>query len=196
MADPTLAARSAFTDLKSTAHDNLSIEVRDDLTIVSLAAGRGKSEALRAAMRDAYGVNLPDTPERVEGSGGVSVIWHGPEQWFVIAERGTGGRDLENELKPIAGSHAAIVDQGDGRAVVRVSGAHVRDVLAKGIGLDLHPKAFKPNGVAITHASHIGIVLWQADTSPAYEIAMFRSFADSFARWLTHSAAEFTGHGS
>lgn len=194
MADPTLAARSAFTDLKSTAHESFSVEVRDDLSIVSIAAGRGKSDALRAAMREAYGVTLPDTPLRVEGSRGVSVIWYGPEQWFVIAERGREGRDLEAELTPVAGAHAAIVDQGDGRAVVRLSGSHVRDVLAKGMGLDLHPKAFKPNGVAITQASHIGVVLWQADAAPVYEIAMFRSFADSFARWLTHSAAEFTGH--
>lgn len=194
MSDLTLAARSAFADLSAIAHDRFSAEVLDDYSMVSIAAGRGKGDALRSAMRETFGIALPDTPRRVEGSGGLSVIWHGPDQWVAMARRGAGLRDLEAELRPVIGELAALVDQGDGRAVVRVSGSHVRDVLAKGLGVDLHPRSFAANGVAITQASHIGIILWQTGTPPVYEIAMFRSYADSFARWLTHSAAEFVGH--
>jgi heterotetrameric sarcosine oxidase gamma subunit len=193
VADLSLAARSAFSELSNITHDSFSANVRDDLAMVSIAAGKGKAAAVRDAMRAAYGLELPDTPRRVEGKD-ISIIWHGTDQWIAIAERGAAERDLEAELTPVLAGIAAIVDQGDGRAVVRVSGAHVRDVLAKGLGIDLHPRAFAENGVAITHASHIGIVLWQTSPAPVYEIAMFRSFADSFARWLTHSAAEFIGH--
>ena len=86
---------------------------------------------------------------------------------------------------------SSIVDQSDARAVVRISGSRARDVLAKGVPIDLHPRAFKANNVAITHASHIGIIFWQIDDAPTYEIAMFRSFADSFAHWLIELSAEF-----
>lgn len=193
MANPLLAAKSAFLGVQGLKHAALTIEDRNDLTIASITAAKGKSAEVKAAIETAYGVALPSTPERVTGNG-IAFIWHGPEQWLAIADRGAGGRDLEVELKPLLGGVAAIVDQSDGRAVVRVSGTHVRDVLAKGVSLDLHPSVFKANGVAISHAAHIGIVIWQTDAAPVYEIAMFRSFADSFMTWLTHSAAEYTGH--
>ena len=40
-------------------------------------------------------------------------------------------------------------DQSDSRLVLRLSGPRVRDVLAKGVPVDLHPKAFKPGDVAM-----------------------------------------------
>lgn len=193
MANPALAAKSAFLGVQSLKHPALTIEDRNDLTIASITCAKGKSADVKAAIQTAYGVALPSTPERVAGNG-IAFIWHGPDQWMAIADRGTGARDLEIELKPLLSGVAAVVDQSDGRAVVRVSGTHVRDVLAKGVSIDLHPSQFKPNSVAITHAAHIGIIIWQTDAAPVYEIAMFRSFADSFMTWLTHSAAEYTGH--
>ncbi|NOT70962.1 MAG: hypothetical protein HOP09_06645 [Hyphomicrobium sp.] len=191
MADQALAAQSAFSELKPVQSAALSIEVRDGLTIASIAAGKGKAADVRAVMQKAFGIDLPDRPLRVEG-GGISVIWHGPDQWLAIAPRGAGDRDLESELAALLDGIAAVTDQSDGRAVVRLSGSCVRDVLAKGVPVDLHASAFASNGVAITHASHIGIVLWQIDETPTFEIALFRSFADSFAHWLAHASVEFT----
>jgi sarcosine oxidase subunit gamma len=111
---------------------------------------------------------------------------------MAIAERG-GSRDLEIELKKLLGDIANVVDHSDGRVVVRISGPRARDVLVKGIPIDLHPRAFKANDVAITHVSHIGVILWQLDDQPTYELALFRSYADSFVHWLADSAAEFEG---
>ena len=192
MANPTLAAKSAFLGVQSLKHPAFTIEDLSSLTIASITSAKGKSAEVKAAIQTAYGVALPDTPLRVTGNG-IAFIWHGPDQWMAIADRGTNNRDIEVELKPVLEGKAAVVDQGDGRAVVRVSGTHVRGVLAKGFAIDLHPSAFKTNSVAITHAAHIGCIIWQIDAAPTYEIAMFRSFADSFMDWLTHSAAEFTG---
>ncbi len=193
MANSILAAQSAFTDLKTAKDAAITIEVLDDLTLASIASAKGKASEVKAAIQAAFGVTLPVAPERVTGNG-IAFIWHGPDQWLAIANRGNAMRDLEVELKAVLAGLAAVVDQSDGRAVLRVSGPRVRDVLAKGVAIDLDPRAFKSNGVAITQASHIGIVLWQVSDAPAFEIAMFRSFADSFATWLTHSAAEYLGH--
>jgi len=33
--------------------------------------------------------------------------------------------------------------------------------------------------------------LWQSDTAPTYDFAVFRSFAASFCEWLLDAAAEF-----
>ena len=52
-------------------------------------------------------------------------------------------------LAPLA-AHAAIVDQSHGRTILRVTGPKVRDALAKGVPVDLHPRAFTDG----THRRH------------------------------------------
>ena len=87
--------------------------------------------------------------------------------------------------------HVVRSDQSDGRALMRLSGSRVRDLLAKGCPIDLHPRAFKGGDVALTTISHIGVHLWQVDDAPTYDLALMRSMAESFWSWLDASAAEF-----
>lgn len=187
MAD--LTPTSAFSHWRPIASAGLTAVPREDLTMASLAASRGQTDALAAILRDAYGLVLPQRPGRAEGRG-IAVVWTGPDRWLAMAEN-TGNRDLERELKPLLAGLASVVDQSDGRVVVRLSGARARDVLAKGVPIDLHPRAFRPGDAAVTHASHIGIILWQRDAHPTYELALPRSYAESFTHWLDASAAEF-----
>lgn len=188
MADQ-LTPTSAFHDWHPPAAPGLTITRRETLTLASFAAIRGKEDALREAVSSGFGVELPASTSRVTGVG-TAFVWAGPDQWLALAER-EGGRDLETELKEQLAGIASVVDQSDARVVVRIAGPRARDVLAKGVPLDLHPRAFKPGDVAITHASHIGVILWQVDDQPTYEVALFRSYADSFAHWLFESAAEY-----
>lgn len=187
MANATLAEHSAFADIKSTLVQDLTISARDNLTLASLAAAKGKREALAAVIAEKYGVTLPSTPKRVEGNS-IAIVWTGPDQWLAVAERDA-GRDLERELKPLVAGLAAVTDQTDARAVLRISGPRGRDVLATGVPIDLHPRVFAPGSAAITHASHIGVILWQLDAVPTYELAVFRSFAHSLAEWLEAAVA-------
>jgi sarcosine oxidase subunit gamma len=186
VASQILAERSAFADAKGTVSKELTIGVRDGLTLASFAAAKGKRAALAAAVQDRYGLTLPSTPARVENSG-IAILWSGPDQWVAAARRAD-GRDLERELKPLLAGLASVVDQSDARAILRISGPRSREVLAKGVPIDLHARVFGPGDVAITHASHIGIMLWQLDAAPTYELAVFRSYAQSLADWLEASA--------
>jgi sarcosine oxidase subunit gamma len=72
-----------------------------------------------------------------------------------------------------------------------VSGPRARDVLAKGLPIDLDPRAFPLGSAATSAISHMGVQLWQLDDTRSYDIAIFRSLTESFWRWLTASAAEF-----
>lgn len=190
MADQMLSARPALAALVDIP-GQVTARVRSDLSLVHVAARRGQGEALRAAVESAYSLRLPDKPRLVAGKS-LFVAWAGPDQWLAMAENPE-GRDLERELRQALQGLASVADQTDGRAVVEIAGPRARDVLAKGVPIDLHPRVFEPGHVAITHASHIGIILWQADAAPTYALAMFRSFADSFAHWLAESAEEYGG---
>ena len=96
-------------------------------------------------------------------------------------------RDLAQRLQ----GFASISDQHGGRTVLRLSGPRAREVLAKGLPIDLHPRAFGPGSAATSTISLMGVQLWQVDEAPSYDIALFRSVSESFWRWLTSSAAEF-----
>jgi sarcosine oxidase subunit gamma len=66
----------------------------------------------------------------------------------------------------------------------------VREVLAKGVPLDLHPKVFKPGDVATTLVAYIGVQLDMLDDA-TFQLTTPRSTAGSFWSWLSASAAEF-----
>jgi sarcosine oxidase subunit gamma len=86
---------------------------------------------------------------------------------------------------------ASIADQSDGRVVLRLSGDRARDVLAKGIPVDLHPRGFRTGDVASTVVAHIGVQIQQLDDRPTFQLIALRSFAGSLWSWLAKSAAEF-----
>ena len=83
-----------------------------------------------------------------------------------------------------------MTDQSDARLVLQLSGARVRDVLAKGVPLDLHPKVFKVGDVATTLVAYIGVQIDRLDED-TWQLTAPRSMAGSFWSWLSASAAEF-----
>jgi sarcosine oxidase subunit gamma len=95
------------------------------------------------------------------------------------------------DLSERLGHAASVSDQSDARAILRLSGPRARDALAKGLAVDLHPKAFGPGDAAQSVIALIGAHLWQIDDAPTYEIAVFRSYAGSFAEFIAASAAEY-----
>src|SRR5262249_52978308 len=96
-------------------------------------------------------------------------------------------RDLKAKLESLA----SVSDQSGGRTGLRIGGSRARDVLTKGLPIDLHPRAFPLGSAATSAISPIGVQLWQGDHTRSYDLALFRSLTESFWRWLTASAAEF-----
>jgi sarcosine oxidase subunit gamma len=165
----------------------LLIEERTDLSFASVIAKRGKRDQLVSAVETAYGVALPKGPRRVT-KGSVTFAGTGPDQWIASAE-GAEAQNFATRVRGRIGLFAAVSDQTDARLVLRLSGPKVRDVLAKGVPLDLHPKVFKPGDVATTLVAYIGVQIDRIDET--FQLTAPRSMAGSFWSWLSASAAEF-----
>ena len=167
----------------------VTISERIGLGLATVAARKGQARSLQDRVREAYGVDLPQTSRVVVGRD-VSFVGYGPGQWLAVSETLASealARDLAERLKGLA----SISDQSSGRTVIRVSGPRARDVLAKGLPIDLDPRAFPLGSAATSTISLMGVQLWQADDTRSYDIAVFRSLSESFWRWLAASAAEF-----
>jgi len=167
----------------------LWIEERADIALASVIARGGKRNALVSAVETTYGVTLPAGPRRAT-RGAVTFSGTGPDQWIASAEAPEAA-NFAPRLRARIGLFAAVSDQSDARLVLRLSGPRVRDVLAKGVPVDLHPKVFKTGDVATTLVAYIGAQVDMLDDAPVYQLTVPRSMAGSFWSWLTASAAEF-----
>lgn len=157
--------------------------------LATLIAVPGEAAALSQAVEGRLGIALPTTPKIVPGASH-DAIWSGPDQWLLRAA----ARDGFGSLMEAFSAQAAVSDQSDARAALRLSGPHVRDVLAKGVMLDLHHAAFAVGDTALTSIAHIGVHLWRLADGPdgsVFEIMVARSMVGSFWSWFAASAAEF-----
>ena len=196
MSDRTLHPLSALSGIavpgrygRGEGEPSLVITELTGLGLATVACRKGQAAALSAAVRNAYGVDLPASSRVAQGAA-VRFIGYGPGQWLAVSEA-LANEALASELAAKLQGLASVSDQSGGRTVLRVSGNRARDVLAKGLPLDLDPRAFPLGSAATSAISHIGVQLWQADDTRSYDIAIFRSLSESFWRWLTASAAEF-----
>lgn len=197
MAEFALTPRTAFEGLAvpgrygiaAGAEPQVIVTERRNFRVMQLSAFHRKAEEMAKAVRDAAGLEQPNGPKRTAADG-LTLIGIAPSQWLAIAE-GQQGRALLSHLSEAVAGLASIVDQSDAKAILKLSGPRVRDVLAKGCSLDLHWRVFTPQDAATTQIALIPCQLWQLDEAPAFELAVPLSYARSFWSWLTASAAEF-----
>jgi heterotetrameric sarcosine oxidase gamma subunit len=184
--------RSALSGIATPGHigragaTGITIVERTDIAFANVIAKRDKRAALVSAVDTAFGVALPNGPRRASKNG-VTFAGTGPGQWIASAE---GADGLAAKLRSRLGPFAMVTDQSDARLVLHLSGLCVRDVLAKGVPIDLHPKAFKAGDVATTLVAYIGVQIDRLD-EVIWQLTAPRSMAGSFWSWLSASAAEF-----
>jgi sarcosine oxidase subunit gamma len=192
-----LRAQTAFGEplaqLTIAGDAGVCVHERTDYALAIVLARRGQAEAL-ANRVSVWGIALPERP--VRGThGALAFLGLGPGRWLATLDDGAasphGSYAWAKSLARDLAGHASVSDQTDGYAVLQIGGPKARALLAKGTTVDLHPRAFRAGDVAVTQIAHIGVMLWQLDDQPTYEIAAFRSFAGSLWHWLAGSAAEF-----
>ncbi len=151
--------------------------------------GHFEDEVFTAAVLSETGSAPPLKPNTVHASGGIEVLWLGPDEWLVVGPDGSEvGKRLGEALKD---THAAATEVSESRTLIALSGPHARDVLAKGCALDLHPSKFAAGQCAQSTLGHIHIILHQRTNEPEFDIFVHRSFAESLWQWLEDAAAEY-----
>ena len=158
------------------------------VTIASIAARRGMTDALRRKLASTYRIELPAGPVAT-GAGPISLVGIGPDRWLWLDGGATPTKvaTLAETMRDLA----AVADQTDGHRLLRLGGPRLRDLLAKGVDIDVHPTRFTVGSAAAIGVAHIPILLWQIDRESSFEVALPRSYAESFYAWLEESAAEF-----
>ena len=129
----------------------------------SIAPFAGTASRAGAALGK-LGLGWPE-PNRALTTGDAACLWTGRGQAFLV----------NADPKALDGI-AALTDQTDGWAVMRLSGAGSEAALARLVSVDLRPGAFAVGHVARTPVNHMMAIVERTDAD-GFRIFVFRSMA-------------------
>jgi sarcosine oxidase subunit gamma len=159
-------------------------------TIINIR-GNSADPAFTGAVKSITGVDLPTKANTVNEAGDTSILWLGPDEWWVVAAPDRSDALVMGLRQAFQGQHTAVIDVSESRTVITIAGPKARDMLARGISLDLHPRVFSPGQCAQTGMSKINVLLHQVDDKPSYDIYVLKSFSDYLWRWSEQIARDF-----
>ena len=138
-------------------------------------------------------VALPTTPNTWVPTEAGRAVWLGPDEWL-LTSTAEAPDELEARVRaavvPLGGSAADVSAQ---RITLRLTGSRVRDVLARGCAIDLHPRVFGRGRSVQSTLGRAGVVLLAlTDAGDDYLVLVRSSFAGYLADWLLDAALEFT----
>ncbi|HVY98012.1 MAG TPA: sarcosine oxidase subunit gamma family protein [Dongiaceae bacterium] len=153
--------------------------------------GDAGDPAFGAAVKTATGADLPFAANTVSAADDLRILWLGPDEWWVVAPDAKRTELIDRLRRAFSGQHTAVTDVSESRTVITMAGPAAREVLARGVSLDLHPRAFGPGQCAQTGMSKANVLLHQTDNRPSYEIYVLKSFSDYLWRWIGLVAEDF-----
>lgn len=153
-------------------------------SLARLMARKDKANALAAAVKAAFGLDLPP-PGRWTAGAEADAIWTQPGAWLLIGEPAAPGA-LRARIAAATEGLGAAVDQSSGLRVIRVSGEPARAALATSCRLDLHPRAFGPGSAAMTRIAHVACAIRLVDSEPSFDLIV----GSTYARWLIEDLLE------
>jgi sarcosine oxidase subunit gamma len=184
MADPAL--QSVLRPGRGGEPGLVGVKIADrrELSIVQVSVIPGIVDN-RTAIEAVVGTALPASNKSATGRR--TALWVGPGRWFVVEPgRGT----LADELEKAAGGSAAITDLSHSRTVLRVAGPRVRDVIAQGCAVDLHPRVAKAGDCFVTAVARHSALLHVVDAA-TMDVYVYRSFGQDLVEWLLEAAAPY-----
>lgn len=146
-------------------------------------------EAERVAK--ALGGVLPIVPCTAVRLDEVEVLWLGPDEWLLVAP-GVDREALTATVRDAIGSgDGAVTDVSAQRTALQLTGPLVREVLARGCSIDLHPAATPAGSCVQTLLAQTGVILVVREETASDILVLVRaSFAEYLADWLIDACTE------
>lgn len=154
-----------------------SLRLVTEKRLHELAACPGAASALDAVIAGL-------TPRLDDGSYLLNV---GPSRYWLLE---TGHSIVDSGVMAVGGDGLVITDLSHSHTLFQLSGDCVRDVLRKGLPIDLHPAVFPEGSMAVSAIEGIRVALVRNGSQ--YDLLCPRSFTDSMRHWLLDAALEFT----
>ena len=160
---PKLIAKSPLSGIWPVTHGKLTLSELALSRITSVAPLAGQAKVVAKGLK-ALGLGFP-APNRFAEKGGARIVWTGRDQAFLLnAEPALDG--------------AALTDQSDGWAGLRLEGQGVDAALMRLYPIDLRANSFPTGHAARAPLKHMASVLMRVGED-AFEMLVFRSMAQT-----------------
>ena len=130
-----------------------------------------------AAAKKVLGLDLPKVPRTSVSWGDVKALWLSIDQWLILCSRAKAAELVKNLVAEFGNIHSLVVDVSDMRAVLRLEGEGVREVLLKGSSLDLLGDDYAAGTVRRMRYAEIAALLHVVEDT-VFDVYVFRSYAD------------------
>ncbi len=144
---------------------------------------RGDAYRVGGPVSTALGLDLPRTVMGTAVAGGVTAIWLGPDEWWLVTPAGEETAIKSRLDVALFGTPSLVTDVTDYYTAIALEGAKAREMLMKLATIDLHPRAFKAgDAVSANFARAVAVLRQTRDGAgrqgPAFEILIRISMAD------------------
>jgi heterotetrameric sarcosine oxidase gamma subunit len=161
--------------------------------VIEIAALRGATGA-PARLTATLEPRLPACGRIAPRAAGLALAVR-PERWLLLSAPTAPGAAVATWQSAVRGT-AAVVDLSSALTALHLAGAAVREMLARGCRLDLHPGVFAPGAAAATVIAQVAVIV--AALPAAMLLLTPASTAHYFREWLAATGRPFglvTGPG-
>lgn len=174
-----LERRSALANIKPYRSSILAVGEAPGFTLTQIAA---LDRDFEAKLKVAVG-QLPAKVGIVSEHAERRLMRIGPSQFWII------GPETDDIAATLRGQ-CAVTPLSNSRTRIFIEGVPAREILAKVMPLDFHPRVFTPGMFAMTGLHHTPVTVHCVDEN-RFELYAMRTFAMNVWEWLTDAALEF-----
>lgn len=160
------------------------ITLRGDLSDAKMAA----------AVKAATGLAMPKARQIKDGKKG-GVAWMSPDELMLFVPYEAADDCVARLTDALGDVHHLAVNVSDARAMFRLTGAGVREVVAKGAPADLSLAGLPLGEVRRTRIGQIAAAFWLSDSTTMH-VVCFRSVGAHLFAWLKNAASDDTLPGA
>lgn len=164
-----------------------AVTIREDglQGMVTLRGDPG-DEKLASAVKAAVGLAMPKQRQIKQGKNG-GVAWVSPDELLLMCDHDRADQMVERLDKALEGIHHLAVNVSDARAMFTLTGAGVREVIAKGAPADLSPTGLPVGEIRRSRIGQVAAAFWLSDADTLH-VVCFRSVGAYMFRWLENAA--------
>lgn len=145
------------------------------------------SASVKQAVKSVTGAEVPAQRQNtIDGESGAA--WMSPDELLLFVPYAGIDAKIDALNTELAGEHFLAANVSDARAMFRLDGAGVREIVAKLMPVDMSSDAFGPGDFRRTRMAQIPAAFWMP-TGDSVQIVCFRSVAE-YAFNLLKDAAE------
>jgi sarcosine oxidase subunit gamma len=146
------------------------------------------------AVKAAVGLALPKPRQVKDGKKG-GIAWMSPDELMLFVDYADADEVVTKLAAALDGVHHLAVNVSDARATFTLTGADVRQVIAKGAPADLSPAGLPVGEIRRTRIGQIAAAFWLSDDD-SMTVICFRSVGMHVFQWLKTAAAPGTLPGA